>query len=466
MMDSHDVDTKQILAWLHRPPTFELLATVYGHIPSETFVRERKAQLDHLVTTLGCLPLQHHIVGIKLWLRIDPSDGGGFGFELELDTVLGFVKHAARTTGTLVQSRALNDEKFMKWVTERVSGLPREDQEFLGFIEPQGLTHESLEHPTVRRKSERIFSCAVAGNPLQIRHTHEAQAEPRQPRGTASMHKRAQTHVIFTNSFPANIGKPSSKGVRGSGNKLQSAADLDRGSKEHVEPDGNSNRHKRGRIMSWKAAGTVPPAQIDDEILETIVVSSVASNTKSWNSEAPVRPDPRHVRRVSTGHESEFKPNRQMPSEFEAIGVGARASALRPRPTGFQKAIAGTERKGGASAGMETRARCTLRLRAVPMGRGEQRVNSAAQPRSGLQPLPAMLETRPGPDVDVNGFMYITIVFDGRIKPFLDMVMELDGVEAAIRVPDTTIIQIRVTAEEYENVLEQLSHTLGVASIS
>ncbi|KAF8436987.1 hypothetical protein BGX38DRAFT_1213362 [Terfezia claveryi] len=123
-----------IVQHYHNPPAFSLPPTINGRIPSSVFIKERQAQLDHLVHVLGCLPLQHHIPGINLWLRIDPLEGGGFGFSLDLETVWGFVKHIARTRGNLIQSRESNDEKFVKWVKERVHLVPREEMKLLEFF--------------------------------------------------------------------------------------------------------------------------------------------------------------------------------------------------------------------------------------------------------------------------------------------------------------------------------------------
>ena len=149
-----------IVRFYHQPPAFLFPPTVNGRIPSAAFISDRQAQLDHLVHALGCLPLQHHIPGISLWLRIDPLDGGGFGFELDLDIVWDFVRHTARTRDNLVQARVENDERFGKWVGERMHLVPREELKLLGLrMKADEAEEAAARNRGKRRRSERTRTC-------------------------------------------------------------------------------------------------------------------------------------------------------------------------------------------------------------------------------------------------------------------------------------------------------------------
>ena len=184
---------KSIVSWLQQPPAFQFPATVNGNIPSPKFIQDRKAQLEHLVNDLGCLPLQHHIPGMRLWLRIDPLEGGGFGFSLDLDTVMAFVKHTARTTGNLVQSRVTNDQKFMQWVTDRVSGLPLEERRSLGFNEPSDTSEAST--PNLRHRPTSDVGVTAVPHLQQVRPMRTVH-QPVIGRST-----RKQRAVTFTDPF-------------------------------------------------------------------------------------------------------------------------------------------------------------------------------------------------------------------------------------------------------------------------
>jgi len=436
-------DSKQIAVRLQQPPAFQLPTTVNGNIPTAKFIQERREQLDYLVQQLGCLPLQHHIPGIRFWLRIDPSDGGGFGFELDIDTVMGFVKHAARTTGTLVQHRVANNEKFMKWVTERVSALPLEERKYLGFIELQGPTQAAELHPMTRRKSERTAGTSLADG-------SRAQQEPTQEIVAASMLKRER--ISFTNPFTPNSSQVG-------GGEPESVAKKQRTGKEPMAAAGDGQ--KRRRSMPCTSTGATAADQDEDPEVEipsldtvtasqssTIICKSNSQNIANLKSRAQAG----HRRIASVGTSTYGKP---------FVDTDTATASQHGTPTTRVPARADPKTPGTSSA----TTRRMSRLAAQESGAREAQANSGASRRSSRSTTLSTIRVA-HPGAGFGGFRHITIVFDGRVNTFLEMLADMDGVESANRVPGTTIIQIRINPAEYDEVFQELSRTLGVASIS
>ncbi|RPB22471.1 hypothetical protein L211DRAFT_850511 [Terfezia boudieri ATCC MYA-4762] len=434
--------TPELVRWLQKPP-FQFPATVNGNIPSPKFIQERKAQLNHLVNELGCLPLQHHIAGMRLWLRIDPSDGGGVGFSLDLDTVMAFVKYTARTMDNLVQHRVSNDQKFMKWVTDRVSGLPLEERRFLGFDEPhEPIEASAPEQPSQRRRSTRIPSGDGVAVVSILKQSRVAVDQPLVEK-TAQKHRR----VTFTNPepFAANnqptakkCGVPTPKNISKDGGEIYQPQTALRASvhnerKMHCDGGGTDKTYK------GKGKGKVD----DDDILDTIVVAGSTGTSESfWKSG------------TSTGTEMN-------------VSSASACTPIYRKPAGdfFPKDKPITEGSQAPDAKTRARVRSDRKPSTVRVTAEEPKPHSniGARRSSRVTVIPTTRGTRQLPNS--NGPMIITIVFDGRVTTFLEMVQNMEGVESTKRVT-ATIINIRVKAESYLAIYSKLSRTLGVASIS
>ncbi|KAF8442691.1 hypothetical protein BGX38DRAFT_1314422 [Terfezia claveryi] len=435
----------ELVRWLQKP-SFQLPSLVNGNIPSPKFIQERKAQLDHLVNELGCLPLQHHITGMRLWLRIDPSDGGGLGFSLDLDTVMGFVKYTARTTDNLVQHRVSNDQKFIKWVTDRVSGLPLEERRFLGFDEPHGHIEVSAPaQPSLRHGTTRIPSGESVATVSNLQHSRVTVDQLLVER-TAQKQRRVsftdpEPFVCSSNQSTAKKwGRPPAKITPKDGGEIYQQQTALHGSvhnrrKMHFDGGGTNETYKG----KGKGKGKVD----DDDILDCIVVAGSTGTSESfWKSG------------ISTGPEI-------------SAGSGSARISIHGKPAGvfFPKDKPITERSLAPNAKTLAGVRSDRKPSTFRLATEQPKFysNIGARRSSRVTVFPTTRGTRQQPDI--NNPMIITIVYDGRVTTFLEMVQNMEGVESTKRVM-ATMINIEVKAEYYLAVYSKLSRTLGVASIS
>ncbi|KAF8416878.1 hypothetical protein EV426DRAFT_703219 [Tirmania nivea] len=420
-MNSEDV--KQIVSWLQQPPAFQFPPTVNGNIPTTKFIKDRKAQLGHLVNELGCLPLQHHIPGIRLWLQVDPSDGGGFGFSLDLDTVIDFVKYTARTTGTLVQSRVNNDQKFMKWVSDRVSVLPLEQRRCLGFDEPRDTIEAAQREPSLRRRSTRIQSGAVVAVVPTKRRGKLAADHPR-----TKTFSRENKKVTFMKPFATNSEQSTTKG----GSPSAKSSAIDAGTEVgHVAPDEHVSKRYRGMLCDNTRSDKTYKGKDSDlldiatDAIERFRKPSISNGTDMVVHSTGTLSYRNFVRGALS--KENLKPN------TENAKLLAKIRPCRKSSTGA------TTKKWKLHGSI-----------------GERR-------SSRVTAMPTVGESLALPDTD--GLMHMTLVYDGRMTTFLAMVQDMEGVESTMSMT-ATIIDVGVRAEYYDEVYGELSRTLGVASIS